>query len=105
MAIVLPAWHSGGMTEFLLLFPDRDVAEEVADDLLEEDDFTEVRVVREALAGEEDDEDHEWGVYVRQSTIDDPASAVAQALAERFGRLAEENGGWLDSTPAQRPTR
>lgn len=88
-----------------MLFPDRDVAEEIADDLLDEDDFTEVRVVREALAGEEDDEDHEWGVYVRQSTIDDPASAVAQALAERFEKLATENGGWLDDNPAQQPTR
>lgn len=88
-----------------MLFPERDVAEEVADELLEEDAFTEVRVVREALAGEEDDEDHEWGVYVQQATIDDSASAVAQALAERFEQLAQEHGGWLDDNPAQQPMR
>ena len=33
-----------------MLFPERDVAEEIADDLLESGDFTDVRVVREALA-------------------------------------------------------
>lgn len=88
-----------------MLFPERDVAEEIAEDLRDEAAFTDVRVIREALAGEEDDEDHEWGVYVEQATIDDPASAVAQALAERFEALAQENGGWLDDNPAQRPTR
>jgi hypothetical protein len=93
------------MTEYLMIFPEREIADEIAEDLLEEDDFTEVRVVSEALAGEEDDEDHDWGVYVRQATIDDAASAVAQALAERFEKLAEEHGGWLDDNPAQQPTR
>lgn len=92
------------MTEFLMLFPDRDVAEQIADELLEEDAFTEVRVVREALAGDEG-EGHEWGVHVRQATIDDPASAVAQALAERFEKLADDNDGRLDDNPAQQPTR
>lgn len=94
------------MAEFLMLFPDRDVAERIADDLREdESEFTDVRVIREALAGEEDDEDHEWGVYVRQDTIDDSASAVARALAERFELLAKENDGWLDPNPAQEPPR
>ena len=93
------------MTEYLMLFPERDVAEEIADDLRIDDEFSDVRVVREALAGEEDDEDHEWGVYVRQDTIDDPASAVARALAERFEKLAAEHDGWLDPNPAQLPPR
>lgn len=93
------------MTEYLMLFPERDVAEEVADELIEEDDFTEVRVIREAFAGEEDDEDHQWGVYVSQATIDDPATAVAHALAERFEAMAHEHGGWLDANPAQLPPR
>lgn len=88
-----------------MLFPERDVAENIAEDLLEETEFTDVRVVREALAGEEDDEDHDWGVYVRQDTIDDPASAVARALAERFDKLAQDNGGWLDDNPSQEPIR
>lgn len=93
------------MAEYLMLFPERDVAEQIADELQEEDEFTEVRVLREALAGEEDDEDHEWGVYVSQDTIVDPASAVARALAERFEKLAADNDGWLDDNPAQLPTR
>ena len=93
------------MTEYLMLFPERDTAEEIAEELREDDEFTEVRVIREALAGEEDDEDHDWGVYVRQETIDDPASAVARALAERFEKVAQDNGGWLDDNPSQLPPR
>lgn len=91
------------MTEYLMLFPERDVAERIADELRDEMDFTDVRVVREALAGEEDDEDHEWGVYVNNETVDDPASGAAHGLAERFQQLAEENGGWLDDNPSQQP--
>ena len=45
-----------------------------------------------------------WGVYVKQDTVDDPASAVAQALTERFDALAKEHDGWLDPNPAQLPT-
>ena len=63
-----------------MIFPEREIADEIAEDLLEEDDFTEVRVVREALAGEEDDEDHDWGVYVRQAPIDDAASAALDVM-------------------------
>lgn len=79
--------------EHLLVFPDRDVAEEVADDLRFED-LEEVRVIREALAGEDDSEDHEWAVYVR--TPDDPAYAV------RFEALVAELGGWYDPEPQPR---
>ncbi len=83
------------MTEYLLVFPDRDDAEEVADEL-RDDDFTDVRVVREALAGEDDSEDHDWAVYVNVDTIDDPTSAVGKALVERFEQLCEDRDGWLD---------
>lgn len=83
------------MTEYLLVFPERDDAEEVADELREEE-FDEVRVVREALAGEDDSEDHDWAVYVRLDTIDDPTSAVARALVERFEGIAADRDGWLD---------
>jgi hypothetical protein len=76
--------------EHLLVFPDRDVAEEIADDL-DSEGFAEVHVVREALAGEDDSEDHEWAVYVR--TPDE------QAYAARFEALAEENDGWYDPDP------
>ncbi|MBD2759313.1 hypothetical protein IEE94_07285 [Yimella sp. cx-573] len=83
------------MTEYLLVFAERDDAEEVADELREEE-FDEVRVVREALAGEDDSEDHDWAVYVRLDTIDDPTSAVARALVERFEGIAADRDGWLD---------
>lgn len=83
------------MTEYLLVFPERDDAEEVAEEL-REDEFDEVRVVREALAGEDDSEDHDWAVYVRVDTVEDPTSAVARALVERFEQLTTDRDGWLD---------
>lgn len=83
--------------EHLLVFPDRDVAEEVADDLRFED-LEDVRVMREALPGDDDSEDfedeEEWAVYVR--TPDDPS------YAERFEALVAELGGWYDPEPQPR---
>lgn len=82
------------MTEYLLVFPERDDAEEVADDLREEE-LGEVRVVREALAGEDDSEDHDWAVHVSVPTIDDTGSAVARALVERFEEMCRDRDGWM----------
>lgn len=79
-----------------MVFPERSAAEDAAEELAD-DEFTSVRVVSEALAGEDDAEDVDWVVHVVQDTIDDPASAVARALAERFASLAEGHGGWLDN--------
>lgn len=81
-------------TEHLIVLPDRESAEEVADDL-EAEGFPGVRVVREALAGEDDSEDHEWAVYVR--TPGDPTYAV------RFAALAAALDGWYDPDPVSRP--
>lgn len=86
----------GLVLEYLLVFPDRDDADGVAEELREDDEFAQVRVVREALAGEDDSEDHEWAVYVQVDTVEDPSSAPARALAERFAALAQEHDGWLD---------
>ena len=47
--------------------------------------------MREALAGEDDSEAHEWAVYVR--TPSDPAYAV------RFEALAAAHDGWYDPDP------
>lgn len=85
----------GAVTEYLLVFPERDDADEVAEELRDEE-FDEVRVVREALAGEDDSEDHDWAVYVRIDTIDDPTSAVANALVARFEEMTADRDGWLD---------
>lgn len=85
------------MTAYLLVFPDRDNAEVVAEELAD-DDFTSVRVLAEALAGEDDAEAVDWVVHVVQDTVDDPTSAVARALIERFTDLAQEHDGWLDDS-------
>lgn len=98
----------GLVSEHLLVFPDRDVAEEVAADLRDEG-FTEVRVVREALrgrgprptrAGADDGEDHEWAVYVREDNVADESGPVEGGLRDRFEALAENHGGWYDPNPA-----
>ena len=89
------------MSEHLLVFPAKDVAEEVAAELSDEG-FTEVRVVREALAGEDDVEDHEWAVYVREENVVDESRPVAQGLRDRFEALVEERGGWYDPDPGVR---
>lgn len=81
-----------------MVFPDRDDADRIAEELREEG-FTEVRVVREALAGEEDDEDHQWVVYVREAMVDDDLSPAAAGLRRRFEALAEEHDGWYETDP------
>lgn len=90
------------MSEHLIVFPDRDDAERIAEELREEG-FTEVRVVREQLAGEDDAEDHEWAVYVREAMVADEASAVGAGLRSRFQALAEEFDGWYEPDPEGRP--
>ena len=89
------------MTEHLLLFPERETADEIAAELAEEG-FTEVRVIRVAHAGEDDAEDHEWGVYVREDMVADESGPVDGGLRDRFAALAEEHGGWYDPEPTPR---
>jgi precorrin-6B methylase 1 len=74
--------------EHLLIFPDRETAEDVADDL-EARGYREVRVVREALAGEDDSEDHEWAVHVR--------TPAEESYAAQLQVLAADQGGWYDA--------
>ena len=76
--------------QHLIVLPEREAAEALADEL-EAEGLPGVRVVREALAGEDDSEDHEWAVYVR--TPSDPAYAV------RFQALAAAHDGWYDPDP------
>ena len=82
-----------------MVFPERETADAVAAELVEEG-FSEVRVVREALAGEDDSEAHEWAVYVREEMVADESGAVEGGLRERFAALVEERGGWYDPRPA-----
>ena len=58
---------------------------------LEAEGWADVRVVREALAGEDDSEAHEWAVHVR--TPPDPAYAAS------FQALAAAHDGWYDPDP------
>lgn len=83
------------MSEHLLIFPDRDIADEIAAELTDEG-FSEVRVLRIAHAGEDDAEDHEWGVHVLEETVSDDSGPVAGGLRDRFQALAEKHDGWYD---------
>lgn len=99
------------MSEHLLVFPDKDVADEVAAELSDEG-FTEVRVIREALsgrgprparAGADDSEAHEWAVYVREENVGDESGPVEGGLRDRFEALVAEHGGWYDPEPRSPP--
>ncbi|MBH5334800.1 hypothetical protein IHE55_08320 [Streptomyces pactum] len=77
----------------VLVLPDREAAEEVAEaltDLYAPDD--EPRLVRDALAGEDDAEDAQWLVVV-----EDPAGRLVEA---ELHELAERYEGWLEDHPA-----
>ncbi len=73
----------------LLVLPDRDAAEEAADEAgrrfgLDDDP----QIVREALAGEDDAEDAQWLVV-----LEDPDGELDVAALRE---LADEYDGWLE---------
>ncbi|MFH8404928.1 hypothetical protein ACH4FX_09130 [Streptomyces sp. NPDC018019] len=74
----------------VLVLPDRDSAEEVAEALAERFGVTEEpQLVRDALAGEDDAEDAQWLVVVEDPTgSHDP---------EKLDALADEYEGWLEA--------
>ena len=88
------------MTEHLMVFPDRDDADRIAEDLRDEG-FSQVRVVREQPEGRADGEGRvaEWAVHVVEEMIVDQDGAVEKGLRERFAKLAEEHDGWYDPRP------
>lgn len=86
------------MTQHLIVLPDRDVAQQIADDLLDEG-FTDARVVRMPLAGDDDADEAEWGVHVLETNVVDESRPVEQGLRARFQALADEHGGWYDPEP------
>ena len=74
----------------VLVLPDRDAAEEVAEEL--PDRFRvaeEPQLVRDALAGEDDAEDAQWLVVV-----EDPERRLDRAALDE---LAAEYEGWLEA--------
>jgi hypothetical protein len=72
----------------LLVFGERDDAEEVAEGLGERFPSLGVpRVVRETLAGEDDAEDAQWLVVLED--LDESGLAEVDALVERYGGWRE----------------
>jgi hypothetical protein len=74
----------------ILVLPDRDAAEEVADELVERfgADLEALQLLREALAGEDDAEDAQWLVVLEDG--------VAAYDGEALALLAEEYEGWRE---------
>lgn len=74
----------------MLVLPDRDAAEEVAEEAAERFGLgEEPQLVRDALAGEDDAEDAQWLVV-----IEDPQTRLAPADLDA---LAAEHEGWLEA--------
>ncbi|MEU1127402.1 hypothetical protein ABZ371_28395 [Streptomyces sp. NPDC005899] len=74
----------------VLVLPDRDTAQEVADALADRFGVAEEPLlVRDALAGEDDAEDAQWLVVV-----EDPAGHLDPAALDTF---AAEFEGWLEA--------
>ncbi|MBV9022496.1 MAG: hypothetical protein JO362_01520 [Streptomycetaceae bacterium] len=73
----------------VLVLPDRDTAEGVAEEAMERFSLEEEpRIVRDALAGEDDAEDAQWLVV-----IDDPYLELAPEVLDE---LAGEYDGWRE---------
>ncbi|MET7514916.1 hypothetical protein ABZS88_15855 [Streptomyces sp. NPDC005480] len=74
----------------VLVLPDRDAAEEVAEELPDRFGITEEpQLVRDALAGEDDAEDAQWLVV-----IEDPTGRLDPTSLDEF---AAEHEGWLEA--------
>ncbi|WP_055701348.1 MULTISPECIES: hypothetical protein [Streptomyces] len=74
----------------VLVLPDRDAAEEVAEELPDRFGVAEEpQLVRDALAGEDDAEDAQWLVVV-----EDPDARLDPAALDE---LAAEHEGWLEA--------
>ncbi|MGW5862213.1 hypothetical protein ACWFRJ_08585 [Streptomyces sp. NPDC055239] len=74
----------------VLVLPDRDAAEEVAEELPDRFGVREQpQLVRDALAGEDDAEDAQWLVV-----IEDPERRLDRSALDE---LAAEHEGWLEA--------
>jgi hypothetical protein len=74
----------------VLVFPDRDTAEDAADLLATSYPLAEEpRLVRDALAGEDDADDAQWLVI-----LENPPAALARSALEGIAAARE---GWLES--------
>lgn len=84
--------QNAGVTDVrhILVLPDREAAEEVAEELTRrfEGPHEEPQLVREALAGEDDAEDAQWLVVLE--------CPPARYDPDRLDALADEFDGWLE---------
>ncbi|MFI5528589.1 hypothetical protein ACIA8O_08495 [Kitasatospora sp. NPDC051853] len=79
-------------TRQLLVFPDRDAAEEVAEELSARwPDLGEIEVARDALAGEDDAEDAQWVVAVEA-----PEDGWTPGQLRGLDELATDQDGWRE---------
>ncbi len=90
--------HRGA--EHLMYVPDREGAEEIAEEL-SRDGFADVRVVRPSGSQEAG---QEWVVQLRDDRLPEAAGAAAyEALRERFTAMAHQHGGRYDEPRDPRP--
>ncbi|MFB6893959.1 hypothetical protein ACFCX4_32115 [Kitasatospora sp. NPDC056327] len=76
----------------LLVLPDRDTAEEVAEELsADHPDLGELDIVRDALAGEDDAEDAQWLVVVEP-----PEGGWTPARLGVLDAVATAHEGWRE---------
>ncbi|WP_109471029.1 ribonuclease E inhibitor RraB [Ornithinimicrobium cavernae] len=98
-----PGAEARAGAEHLLIFPERETAESVADQLAEEG-FDRVSVIRETLRTEDDDEAHEWAVHIVDRRLPEAEGGGAyEALRDRFAGLATAHEGWYDEPGDPRP--
>lgn len=80
-------------TRQLLVLPDRDTAEEVAEELSARwPDLSGIELVRDALAGEDDAEDAQWLVVLEAPEAGGWTAELLAALDE----LSAEQDGWRE---------
>ncbi|GAA3743216.1 divalent-cation tolerance protein CutA [Salinactinospora qingdaonensis] len=82
--------NSGAAGVVLIALPDRDDAERVAEHLLEQG-YGPCAVHRDMLAGEDDAEDVDWVIEVRNAPGGGPADQQGQQLSD----LAERYDGFI----------
>ncbi|MFE2110381.1 hypothetical protein ACFXAF_31580 [Kitasatospora sp. NPDC059463] len=76
----------------MLVLPDRDAAEEAAEELgADHPDLGELDIVRDALAGEDDAEDAQWLVVVEP-----PEAGWTAALLLALDAVATSHEGWRE---------
>jgi hypothetical protein len=76
----------------VLVLPDRDAAEELAEDLSSRFPLPQdPRPVRDALAGEDDAEDAQWLLV-----IEDPEGDLSPADLETITEMVEAHDGWVE---------